>query len=413
MSQPGKIRQPWLTLARGAWVILATYIALPGILGIPAFYQQWLALDPGSNTWGWTQATLTSAAASAGLSAPVVAWIILLPALLEILVFLSTGLLIFWRKSDEWEGLLVSFALVGLCGTFTGDRFQLFTGLTPFWQTVAEEVRVLIWLAFFFFLAIFPDGRFTPPWMRWVSLGLVPWWLAVEGTRLFLGQTPDWQMWNGFIFLALIVFSKVTRYRQGSQVERQQIRWFLFAIIVLCAYGMLWFVFVRLFPLPAQPGALELAGYLVDNLISVITFILLPLAIGFAIFRYRLWDIDLVIRRTLQYGALTILLGFVYFGGVLALQQVFRLATGQESPLAVVLSTLAIAALFTPLRSRIQAFIDRRFYRARYDAGQALERFSYNLKEQVDLSAIQREVTGVISRTLQPAQVSLWLRKGK
>jgi hypothetical protein len=343
-----------------------------------------------------------------------VAWIILVPGLIQTLIFLGVGLIIFWRKSDEWQGLLVSFVLVGLCGTFTPNRFQFLAALPHVWQVVGQELGVLLWLAFFMFLILFPDGRFAPSWMRWVAVGLTIWFVMTEAFNLILGQTPGWFSGMGFVLLALILIGKVHRYRHLSKpVERQQIRWFIFAIGVFIINGILQFLLVRAFPLSPQPGPLELALYLIEIYLADFAFILIPIAIGFAIFRYRLWDIDLIIRRTFQYGVLTLLLGLVYFGMVVLLGQGFRAVSGQDSPLVVVLSTLAIAALFTPLRRRVQAFIDRRFFRSQYDTEHALARFSLNLRERVDLPAIESELIGVVSETIQPVQATLWIREVK
>jgi hypothetical protein len=137
----------------------------------------------------------------------------------------------------------------------------------------------------------------------------------------------------------------------------------------------------------------------------------LPVVIGVAILRYRLYDIDVIINRTLVYGALTVLLALVYIGGVAATQVVFRALIGQGSDLAVVVSTLAIAALFTPLRRRVQSFIDRRFYRRKYDARKTLEAFSVKLREKTDLEALKSELVGAVTETMQPAHVELWLNE--
>jgi hypothetical protein len=136
----------------------------------------------------------------------------------------------------------------------------------------------------------------------------------------------------------------------------------------------------------------------------------LPAAIGIAILKYRLYDIDLVINRTLVYGSLTVTLVALYFGGIVVLQRFFVLLTGQQSTLAVVASTLLIAALFTPWRRRIQSFIDRRFYRSKYDARKTLEIFSARLREETNLDAVSDELVEVVRETVQPAHVSLWLR---
>jgi hypothetical protein len=144
-----------------------------------------------------------------------------------------------------------------------------------------------------------------------------------------------------------------------------------------------------------------------DNLVGVG----LPVAVGIAILKYRLYDIDIIINRTLVYGSLTLMLGLIYFGGVATTQALFRALTGQEQQpqLAVVVSTLAIAALFMPLRRRIQSFIDRRFYRRKYDARKTLEAFSAKLRNETDLDALSEDLVGVVRETMQPAHASLWL----
>jgi hypothetical protein len=188
-------------------------------------------------------------------------------------------------------------------------------------------------------------------------------------------------------------------------VERQQIKWLLFACGLFAA------IYVS--------GSFRTEEYnrfneVVDALLFLLAMPMIPVAIGIAILRYRLWDIDVIIRRTMVYGALTATLALVFFGGVALLQQVFGRITGIESsPIAIVLSTLAIAALFAPLRRRIQDFIDRRFYRQKYNAEQALADFAATARNETDLEALTGKLVEVVSQTTQPEQVSLWLRVGK
>jgi hypothetical protein len=146
------------------------------------------------------------------------------------------------------------------------------------------------------------------------------------------------------------------------------------------------------------------------NAIFTATNVMVPISIGIAILRYRLYDIDLLINRTLVYGSLTAVLALMYFEGVTRTQSIFRAITGQQSTVAVVASMLVLAALFNPSRHRIQAFIDRRFYRSKYDARKTLEAFFFKLRDETDLEALNEDLVGVVRATVQPAHVSLWLR---
>ena len=199
---------------------------------------------------------------------------------------------------------------------------------------------------------------------------------------------------------ALSVASLVVRYRRAGPVERAQIKWLVYPGVVLAVLYLLNAVF----------QAFESNWF---GLIFSLTLSAIPAAIAIAILRYRLWDIDVVIRRTLVYSILTGLLALTYFGAVLVLQNLFRAVTGQEqNSLAAVLSTLAIAALFVPLRSRIQRAIDRRFFRSKYDAARALGGFAASARDETNLESLSADLVRVVDDTMQPAQVSLWLREG-
>jgi hypothetical protein len=267
---------------------------------------------------------------------------------------------------------------------------------------------------------LFPDGH--PPSNRWrpvgwlggLSIGLavvsstIGLW-PERGPALVTGDENPSHVVNVLVVFVAIpmlfvaglgaVISLLVRFRRARGDERQQIKWFASA----AALSLLWIFVLEQSTLSGVPGAIAvLSGLLV--LPSI------PIATGIAILRYRLYDIDLLINRTLVYGSLTATLVALYFGGIVVLQRFFVLLTGQQSTLAVVASTLLIAALFTPLRRRIQSFIDRRFYRSKYDARKTLEAFSAKLRSETDLEALSEDLVGVVRETMQPAHVSLWLR---
>jgi len=205
-----------------------------------------------------------------------------------------------------------------------------------------------------------------------------------------------------FTLIFVSAASLFVRRLRASGVERQQLKWFTYSS-TLAISGV-----ILTYTISEAIGALwlEWVGYV----LLVVGFIGIPISMGIAILRYRLYDIDLLINRTLVYGPLTATLALVYFGGIVLLQRLFVALTGEKSTLAVVASTLVIAALFSPLRRRIQSFIDRRFYRRQYDVRKTLEEFSARLRDETDLDALNNELVRVVRETMQPAHVSLWLR---
>jgi hypothetical protein len=202
--------------------------------------------------------------------------------------------------------------------------------------------------------------------------------------------------------------SPVVRLRRARGRERQQLKWFVYAtaLTVVC------FVLVSAWPSTPQAGSLAWKLTEVAWNLMILGFLVIPLTTAIAILRYRLYDIDRIINRTLVYGILTGILALVYSGGVTATQAVLQAFTAQEElpQLVIVASTLAIAALFSPLRRRVQSFIDRRFYRRKYDAVKTLEAFSVTLRDETDLDALNDDLVGVVRETMRPTHVSLWLR---
>jgi hypothetical protein len=260
-----------------------------------------------------------------------------------------------------------------------------------------------------FLLLLFPTGQLPSPRWRFVA-----WIAAVSGAALislnFFFLSPDKA--GGVISVVAVVaasalfvsvflstISLVVRYRRANGVERQQLRWLAGAAVLVGVYivgGLL--------------GLDRLLGEGLWNLVNAATNAGLYAAVGVAILRYRLYEIDFIINRALVYAPLTAMMVAIYVGSVVGMQAVFRALTGQESTLAVVASTLAIAALFNPLRRRVQTVVDRRFYRPKYDAAKTLEAFSATLRDETDLQSLSDQLVGVVTDTMQPAHVSLWVR---
>jgi hypothetical protein len=276
-----------------------------------------------------------------------------------------------------------------------------------------------------FYLLLFPTGRLPSRrwrWLAWLTVAFVvvgvilsafsPGALmgALGPIRNPLGIEGFTNAYQALLYtvspllFGAVALSVFMRLRHTVGVERQQIKWLAYAAAAW-ALGIIFNVITLAIDTPLWFERAALAYFTVAGEA-------VPIAIGIAILRYRLYDIDLLINRTLVYVSLTLLLALVYFGGVTATQAIFRTLSGQEQQpqLAIVVSTLVIAALFNPLRRRIQAFIDRRFYRKKYDAAKTLEAFSARLRDETDLQALNGELTRVVRETMQPAHVSLWLR---
>jgi hypothetical protein len=280
---------------------------------------------------------------------------------------------------------------------------------------MALVVNPLCWAAFLHFVLLFPRTHPVLQGRRWIipSLYILPFlcnFVYLAGARALAPATLDWiEPWNPgsgaiiFVYMALIVLVLWSNFRAPlDAVAHQQIRWIVFAGLISGASDLiLWILPASVLQHPII--SLDALGLLL---------LPIPLALAVAILRYRVFDIDRLINRTLVYGTLTAILALVYFGLVIGLQVLVRLFTGQtgQSPAVIVVSTLAIAALFQPLRRRVQRIIDHRFYRRKYDAAKTLEAFSATLRNEVDLNQLREHLITVVQDTMQPSHVSLWLR---
>jgi hypothetical protein len=305
---------------------------------------------------------------------------------------LPGGNTMLWISLWDWIfmfGLIVFLLLLFPTGRLPSNRWRPFAWLSAALTLVAAILVAISPDAVLDVLGSADNGRLTLPNPLGVE-ELPNLYRPVQGSVLALG---------------LVAATSVVVGRRGARgVERQQIKWLLYA-------GTIWFVGNVLRTLVFSPLVGVWWGVWVGYILVGVGGLGGPIAIGIAILRYRLYEIDTLINRTLVYGLLTATLAAVYFGGVATTQATFRALTGQEEQpqLAIVVSTLAIAALFNPLRRRIQSFIDRRFYRSKYDAARTLEAFSAKLRDETDLDALSEDLVGVVRETMQPAHVSLWL----
>jgi hypothetical protein len=350
-----------------------------------------------------------------------------------VISFSVVGALVVSHRPENLVGWIFCAAALFQALSLVGVEYATYARVTrpgslPFGASVSWLAE-WIWapglvLILVFLPLLFPDGR--PPSRRWwpvawlggLSIVIIsaPIWLLVwsrRGRELLedggIAQgVPGWLLALlrvGFPLMLLAgllaVLSLFLRFRRARGDERQQIKWFASA----AALTLTW-IFVGELLLDAQGGVFGVVG----ALLGLVVVSSIPIATGIAIFRYRLYDIDRIVNRALVYGALSVALVLVYLGGVISLQYTFRTFAAGESQLAVVASTLAIAALFNPLRRRIQTAVDRRFYRSKYDARKTLAAFSSRLRDETDLDALGGELESVVRETVQPARVALWLR---
>ena len=396
---------PWLRLA---WVLIAllSIWTFAGTLVLTRRFADDLPdrivaglaeLGWNSETWFWlTVATIT-------------------PLFLS---HFALGTLIFWLRATDRMAAFSSVFMITFAAANSFSPAREYLAVVAGAPLVFFIPNALVGIIAFGFLpvffATFPDGRFYPRWMRSI---VAIFFVYVIGWNLFPDIVGDFSGPLGIVSLivALSTFlismvAQVIRYRSYSTpVQRQQTKWFLFVLVLIIIGMIIPSFFVYSVPLESLDPATSLTFDIVIAL-GNLSFVLLPTALTVSILRYRLWDIDVIIRRTLQYALLTGLLALVYFGGVVLLQGLLGPLTGnRNSPLVTVLSTLGIAALFSPLRIRTQTFIDRRFYRRKYNAEQSLARFAATARSEVDLDRLAAALLGVVEESLQPEQANIRL----
>jgi hypothetical protein len=335
-----------------------------------------------------------------------------------VLLCLGLATVLYLRKPNDRMAIFISVYLILYAILMAGllevtiQYWGLSNSLSAILQTVFFTLPTIV------LLCTFPNGRLVPGWTKWLVMGSILITLLV-----LIRPDEDWLTFSTpftfivSVFLGVILISamyaQIYRYRNIlTPTEKVQVKWAVIGLLIwflfMAGSFVPWFLTQNMsfgLPLPWWVPFASIGWWL--------SLMILPLFLTIAILRYHLFDIDFIIHRTLVYGALTVTLAVIFFGGVVLLQQIIsRISGTQDSPVAIVVSTLLIAALFTPLRSRIQSEIDRRFYRKKYDAQKTLESFSTQIREDVQLEQLTDHLLVVVEETMQPEQVYLWLREG-
>ncbi len=395
-----------IVIARIAWGILVFLTLSIFIILLPSYFALLQSICTNAVCTLVQPAPATvQAMQKLGFSVESYAVITLALTLITMLASLIISGVIFWRKSDDWMALLVALGLVLMGTLYVTDVLQQTHSA---WQLLAIVLNIPGNGVLFLIGSLFPNGQFVPRWSRWLVIGWILWGIIFIALR----DLPSAYLFAMLVWLTIVTClagGQFYRYRYVSSfIERQQTKWVVFAgsILGLALVGLT--LPGLIFPTFGQAGSFY---QIAIGPLYPLSTLLLSLSIAIAILRYRLWDIDLIINRTLVYGTLTLMLALVYFSLVIGLQSLVHLVTGTiaEQPFVIVASTLAIAALFQPLRGRIQTVIDRRFYRSKYDAAKTLEAFSATLRNEVDLSQLSEQLVEVVEETMQPTHVSLWL----
>ena len=367
----------------------------------------------------WLQMNRTDLSAEFSNVQQVALWLGALLSIAGAALCLALAALLFIKKQTDGMALYLAFYLLLYGILFVGPLEHFMPYWFPATGDLALQLQsVAFGLPTLILVLIFPNGQFMPRWTRWLVLTGV---VIMLGTALSVRDfsevlrinTPAAQIGYGLFGAWFLVALLVQGYRYRrvyTPTERAQTKWILYGFLASLALLFLVsipYTYVQNLP-PGTPipwwSALGGVGWWLGLMIQ-------PLALTVAILRARLWDIDVIVRRTITYALVTALLVVVYFGSVIGLQRIFVGIAGEQPEFVTVLSTLAIAALFVPLRNRIQNVIDKRFYRKKYDAQQVLQKFAVTVRDETDLENLTAELVNVVNETMQPKSVSVWLKQ--
>lgn len=401
-----------LVLMRATWLALVVLMFGTFLAALPVRWAQLLTITPTGDTALVALAPVEAAFLEQhGISMTGYALYFVALETCFFIIFAILGCALFIRKSTEYLGAFASMALIAFGMLVPATARALDTPASS-WEFFVHLIENIGWISFTLCFYIFPDGRFIPRVTRLLPLAFIGWailWLCFPFANPF-----NWQIAPALLaFLGLFAsgaFAQVYRYKfAATRVQRLQTRWVVFAFI-LATLGILIFAApLALIPATQTPSPARVLYHMLGIPFFAACLLLIPLALVFAILRYRLFDIDVLIRRTLIYGLATGVLLTVYVALVILLQLVLQFITGQNSDLAIIVSTLSIAALSNPLRRRVQDLIDRRFYQHKYDAQKILAAFAATVRDETDLQKLAEKLLVVVDETMQPTNVSLWL----
>ncbi|RIK42530.1 MAG: hypothetical protein DCC55_08475 [Chloroflexi bacterium] len=411
----------WVVMIRWVWMVLFSLTLLLFALGVYARFHRLLLFCSGADC-GFNQLMIGEVYAlrRLGISHTFYAWYHTALASGVGVIYVVTAAILFWRRSNHWMTIFVAAGMFMVPPLFYGSVVDALIWMYPQWYLPASVVRAIgLWFAILFSY-LFPDGRFVPDWTRplaliaaataCVSVLYASWSLST----VWRADAPLGPLFS-FLLAGLLssgLVAQVYRYRYVSSAdERQQTKWMVLGLLGVVLEINAFALSAVLFPSLGQPGLRHALYYLVGSAINALFLLFWLATLVIAVLRYRLWEVDVIVRRTLVYTVLSALLALVYFGGIVLLENLFRGLTGQgNSQIASVLTTLAIAASFSPLRRFVQDRIDQRFYRHKYNEAQVVATFSTTTRHETDRDKLTEALLNVVQETLQPAQVSLWLR---
>jgi hypothetical protein len=390
-----------LALARAVFIAVTAVTTVAGIVGLPGLHAVLSRTCEDVISTCLIAPEQVAPLARLGLTPATVAFGVIGLILVAVALVDVVALVIFWNRSDDWMALLVALTLV-LMPVWLTPGLQTETG--PL-QVIGDALSNAGFPLMMLLIALFPSGRFEPRWL-WVPMLLLMLAPNFSGSL----NLPNEVFLPLLLSLLLaLIGGQIYRYRRVSTpAQRSQTKWVVYGIALTILINQAFWQPLALLPAVNQPDALFSLLFMPVNFLMIVA---LAGSFGIAILRYRLYDIDVIIRRTLIYGALSVILAALYFALVLGGQAIVRavLGRGEQQPVLVVASTLLVAALFTPLRRFLQAAIDRRFYRHKYDAARTLAAFGATLRTETDLSAMRERLLEVVNETMQPALVALWL----